>query len=104
MEAAMMTSWRCKRILGLQYVIQLVLCIWAASMNHFTVGYTSAANFAFSAIDAADMASAPIFTIAACVTASENAASVAGAMLFMAVAQLSGFHWYLDFVGVLQNP
>lgn len=104
MHAASTTSWRSKRILGLQYVIQVVLCIWAACMNHFTVGHTPVANIAFSAIDAADMSAAPIFTIAACVAASENAPSVAGAMHFMAVAQLLGFQWYLDFVGVLENP
>jgi len=104
MHAASNTSWRSKRILGLQYVIQVVLCIWAACMNHFTVGHTNGANIAFSAIDAADMSAAPIFTIAACVAASEHAPSVAGAMHVMAVAQLFGFHWYLDFVGVLENP
>merc|ERR1719498_50043 len=100
MQVASTTSWRSKRILGLQYVIQVVLCIWAACMNHFTVGHTNGANIAFSAIDAADMSAAPIFTIAACVAASEHAPSVAGAMHVMAVAQLFGFHWYLDFAGV----
>jgi len=104
LHAASTTSWRSKKILGLQYVIQVVLCLWAAFMNHFTVGQSSAANVVFSAIDAADMSAAPIFTIAACVAASENAGSVAGAMHFMAAAQVMGFQWYLDFVGVLENP
>lgn len=104
MHAASTTSWRSKRILGLQYMIQVVLCLWAACMNHFTLGQSSAANIAFSAIDAADMSAAPIFAIAACVAASEHAPSVAGAMHFMAAAQMMGFHWYLDFVGLLENP
>lgn len=104
MHAASTTSWRSKRILGLQYVIQVVLCLWASFMNHFTVGQSTATNVVFSAIDAADMSAAPIFTIAACVAASENASSVAGAMHFMAAAQILGFQWYLDFVGVMENP
>jgi hypothetical protein len=104
MKAASTTSWRAKRILGLQYAIQVVLCLWAAFMNHFTVGQSTTANVVFSAIEAADMSAAPIFTIAACVAASENPASVAGAMHFMTAAQVTGFWWYLDFVGVLENP
>lgn len=100
MHAAARTSWRSKRILGLQYVIQVVLCFWASCENHFTVGHTDLANIAFSAIDAADMSAAPIFTIAACVAASENAPSVAGAMHVMAVGQLFGLQWYFDFAGV----
>merc|ERR1719235_1416136 len=103
-QVASTTSWHSKKILGLQYVIQVVLCVWAACMNHFTVGHTSMANVVFSAIDAADMSAAPIFTIAACVAASEHAPSVFGAMHFMAFAQALGFYWYLDFVGVLENP
>jgi hypothetical protein len=100
MQAAASTSWRSKRILGLQYMIQVVLCFWAACLNHFTVGQTDIANIAFSAIDAADMSAAPIFTIAACVAASENAPSVAGAMHVMAIGQILGLQWYLDFAGV----
>merc|ERR1719263_1276058 len=69
-------------------------------MNHFTVGHTDLANITFSAIDAADMSAAPIFAIAACVAASENAPSVAGAMHVMAVGQILGLQWYLDFAGV----
>lgn len=103
-QVATTTSWRSKRILGLQYVIQVVLCIWASCMNHFTVGSSSAADVAFSAIDAADMSAAPVFTIAACVAAAENTPSVVGAMHFMALAQILGFRWYLDFVGVMHNP
>jgi len=102
-RAAMTTSWRSKKILGLEYAIQVVLCLWASCMNHFTIGHTDVANVVFSAIDAADMSAAPIFTIAACVAASENAPSVAGAMHVMAVAQLLGFQWYLDFVGAVHN-
>lgn len=104
MRAASTTSWRAKRILGLQYVIQVVLCLWAAFMNHFTVGNSNVANVVFSAIEAADMSAAPIFTIAACVAASENAANVAGAMHFMTAAQVTGFWWYLDFIGAMENP
>eukprot|EP00746_Dinoflagellata_sp_MGD_P166404 gnl/MRDRNA2_/MRDRNA2_96257_c0_seq1.p1 gnl/MRDRNA2_/MRDRNA2_96257_c0~~gnl/MRDRNA2_/MRDRNA2_96257_c0_seq1.p1 ORF type:complete len:475 (+),score=102.83 gnl/MRDRNA2_/MRDRNA2_96257_c0_seq1:103-1527(+) len=100
MQAAASTSWRSKKILGLQYVIQVLLCLWAAYMNHYTVGHTDAANIIFSAIDAADMSAAPIFAIAACVAASENAPSVAGAMHVMAVGQILGLQWYLDFAGV----
>jgi len=102
-EVATTTPWRSKRILGLQYAVQVVLVLWAACMNHFTIGHTDVANAVFSAIDAADMSAAPIFTIAACVAASENASSVAGPMHIMAVAQLLGFQWYLDFVGALDN-
>merc|ERR1719258_588643 len=69
-------------------------------MNHFTVGRTDVTNFAFSAIDAADLSAAPIF----CVAASENASSVSGAMHIMMVAQLLGFQWYLDFAGFVDNP
>lgn len=104
MQAAAATSWRSKRILGLQYMIQVFLCVWAASMNHFTVGRTDVTNFTFSAVDAADLSAAPIFGIAACVAASENASSVSGAMHIMMVAQLLGFQWYLDFAGFVDNP
>jgi len=104
MQAASTTSWRSKRILGLQYMIQVLLCIWAACMNHFTVGHTSLANIAFSAIDAADMSAAPIFTTAACVAAAENTPGISGALYIMAFAQVLSFQWYIDFVGVLDNP
>lgn len=103
MQAAATTSWRSKRILGMQYVIQVLLCFWASCMNHFTIGHTDVANIAFSAIDAADMSAAPIFTIAACVAASEDAPSVAGAMHVMVVAQFLGLQWYLDFAGIVDN-
>jgi hypothetical protein len=103
MQAAAATSWRSKRILGLQYMIQVFLCVWAACMNHFTVGRTDLTNIAFSAIDAADLSAAPVFCIAACVAASENASSVAGAMHIMTVAQLLAFQWYLDFSGIVDN-
>jgi hypothetical protein len=104
MQAAASTSWRSKRILGLQYIIQVFLCVWAACINHFTVGHTDVANITFSAIDTADLSAAPIFCIAACVAASENAPSVAGAIHIMTVAQLLGFQWYLDFAGAVDRP
>jgi hypothetical protein len=104
MQAARNTSSRSKRILGFQYLIQVFLCVWAACMNHFTLGHTDLANVVFSAIDAADLSAAPIFCIAACVGASENAPSVVGSMHVHLLAQLLGFYWYLDFARVAGSP
>lgn len=102
MQAAATATWRSKRILGLQYMVQVFICLWAACMNHFTIGGSSTANITFSAIEAADLSAAPIFCIAACVAASENA-SVASAMHILTVAQFLGLQWYLDFAGVVDN-
>jgi hypothetical protein len=97
LRAAQLTPWHSRRILGLEYVVQVVLVLWSARTNHFTLGSNIASDIVFSAIEAADMCAAPIFGIAAYVAASENASSVTSGLHAMMIAQMLGFQWYLAF-------
>lgn len=89
-----------KRFLYLKFCFQLTLAIATASANHFTLGRNTAADVAFTVIDAGDVSATPLFTVASCLAATDNVVSICPALICLFAAQILGFSWFLDFLGL----
>merc|ERR1719313_1171331 len=78
-----------------------------ASTNHLVYAASTMSNIAFTGIEAADLVSAPMFAISACIAAQEDhrtAQSLLGPLHVLSFAQIVGFIWFMDFTGSFDDP
>jgi hypothetical protein len=99
-SAGIEASHERKKFLCLKLGGQLVFAFVAAVTNHFTVGSCSIADIIFTAIVACDVSAAPLFSVVACLTATDNIVSICPSLIFMCASEFLGLTWFLDFIGV----